>query len=123
MDEQPVRFVEVYRPRTAAQAHLLKNLLENEGFTVHIENELLQGLAGELPMGWASAPRLLVPDSEETPARAFLAHTHPEPSAPDSEEDSDEEQTRCLACGADLPEDEDRCPKCGWSFQDQGDAG
>lgn len=24
----------------------------------------------------------------------------------------------CLACGAAMPEDEDRCPACGWSYDD-----
>src|SRR5947208_11659602 len=54
------RFVEVYRPRTAGKAHLIKNLLEEEGFTVLVENEYLQGVSGEIPGGWATCPRILV---------------------------------------------------------------
>ena len=60
VDDLNQQFVEVYRARNAPQAHLLRGTLEEAGIAVRIEGELLQGLAGELPMGWASAPRVLV---------------------------------------------------------------
>ena len=34
----------------------------------------------------------------------------------DHEEDEDE--STCLACGAQLPDDADRCPACDWSWAD-----
>ena len=113
------RFVEVYRPRTAGKAHLIKNLLEEEGFTVLVENEYLQGVSGEIPGGWATCPRILVEASRALEARAFLERSLVDESS-DEEEDTETDEGRCLACGAELPEDEERCPACGWSYQDEG---
>ncbi len=39
---------------------------------------------------------------------------------PDTDEDDDEDETGfCLACGEELPEDESKCPSCGWSYDDE----
>ena len=113
------RFVEIYRPRTAGKAHLIRNLLEEEGFTVLVENEYLQGISGEIPGGWATCPRILVEASRALEARAFLERSLVEESS--DEEDAEADEGRCLACGAELPEDAERCPACGWSYQDEGE--
>jgi len=111
-------FVEVYRPRTAGKAHLIRNLLEDEGYKVLVENEYLQGISGEIPGGWATCPRVLVEASQALAARAFLERSLVEES---SDEEAGVEEGCCLACGAELPDDEERCPACGWSYQDEGE--
>jgi len=36
---------------------------------------------------------------------------------PDEDEEEEEDVTKCLACGTTIGEDEDTCPKCGWSYE------
>jgi hypothetical protein len=66
------RLVEVYRAKNSPQAHLLKSALENSGIPALVEGELLQGALGELPIGWSSAPRILVDESDAAQARVLL---------------------------------------------------
>jgi hypothetical protein len=113
-DETDRQFVEVYRARNAPQAHLIRNTLEDAGIAVRLENEILQGLAGELPMGWASAPRVLVEADRAAEARTLIERF--DVPAPAEEEGT---STRCLACGAPMSEDEETCSACGWSYEDQ----
>jgi hypothetical protein len=64
--------VEVYRAKDSPQAHLLRTALEDAGIRALVEGDLLQGAVGELPLGWASAPRIMVEECHATQARAFL---------------------------------------------------
>jgi hypothetical protein len=66
------RLVEVYRAKDSVQAHLLRSALEDEGIRAVVEGDLLQGALGEVPVGWSTAPRLLVEESEAAKARALL---------------------------------------------------
>ncbi len=59
----------VYNAASAQQAHLLKNILEEMGIVAHVTNDALQGAAGELPLGWAVAPRVVVAESDSEQAR------------------------------------------------------
>jgi hypothetical protein len=118
------RFVEVYRARNIALAHLLAGLIEQEGIPVQIENDLLQGAVGDIPMGWSTIPRILVEAHNGLRARAIAeefdanqATTHVDSEFGANETDS----ANCLSCGKPLPEDEDRCPACGWSYDGQGE--
>jgi hypothetical protein len=115
MDSEDTDFIEVYRARNSAQAHLLANELQNAGFTVQVDNDLLQGALGDIPVGWSTAPRLLVPRSQALRARALLEYREAELIQPPEEADPDE-GVRCLACGKTIPDDEDTCPACGWSY-------
>lgn len=51
---------QVYRAANAQQAYLLKSLLEDEGISAHVVNDLLQAAGGDLPLGWVSLPQVLV---------------------------------------------------------------
>src|SRR4051794_35383432 len=88
--------VELYRARGPAEAHALRIRLEEAGIVVHIDNELLQGVVGEVPGGWVTAQRLLVNGAQIEHARSlldeFLARA----------DDATDETTglRCLACRA-----------------------
>jgi putative signal transducing protein len=114
--DTPDRFVEVYRTTTGAQAHLLRNLLDDAGIEAQVENDLLQGVAGEIPLGWATAPRVLVPAHQQAEARAVIERFRTSPPPPQRAR-SVEDGTSCLACGAAIPEDADSCPRCRWSYE------
>lgn len=66
------RPVEVYRAKDSLQAHLLRSILEEEGIPALVDGDMLQGAVGELPAGWASAPRIMVEERNATQARALL---------------------------------------------------
>jgi hypothetical protein len=66
------RLVEVYRAKDSLQAHLLRSALEAAGIHALVEGDLLQGAVGELPVGWSSAPRIMVEEHDATRARTLL---------------------------------------------------
>ncbi|HJZ56080.1 MAG TPA: DUF2007 domain-containing protein [Gemmataceae bacterium] len=108
--------VTIYRASGLPEAHAVRLLLEQAGIPVRIDNELLPGVVGELPMGWVTAPRIIVARSQEAAAREvvgqFLRRPRERPG-PGGKQDSD-----CLACGADMGE-EDVCRACGWSYREE----
>jgi membrane protease YdiL (CAAX protease family) len=110
--------VEVHRARSLPEAHALRLALEREGIPVFVDNEMLQGAVGELPAGWATAPRLLVAPEHADAARALLAQFLRPAAEPDEGGLTPES---CLACGA-LMGDADACPKCGWTYAPEGTA-
>jgi hypothetical protein len=65
-------FVEIYRPETSVQAHLLRDQLEQAGIAARVDGEFLQGAMGGLPLGWSAAPRVLVAESDAAAARKVL---------------------------------------------------
>src|SRR5205807_1000536 len=101
--------VEVYRARGLPEAHALRLHLEQSGVGVHIDNELLQGAVGELPMGWATAPRIMVRRADEPSARALVEEFIAERPARRGT------SLHCLACGATMGE-ADTCPACDWTY-------
>jgi len=66
------KLVAVYRAKDNTQANLLRSTLENAGIRAMIDGDLLQGALGELPAGWASAPRIMVDEDDATNARSLL---------------------------------------------------
>ena len=64
------RLVEIYRAKDGIQAALIKNMLEDAGIRVRIEEDLLQGAYG---LGYLS-PRIVVFESDAAQARALLAN-------------------------------------------------
>ena len=113
MADAPDDLVEVYRAQGLAEAHAIRILLDAEGIPARIDNEHLHGAVGELPAGWATAPRVLVPRTAEPAARAVLARAKQESSRAGGDEGPD---FRCLACRAVMGE-ADACPACGWSYR------
>jgi hypothetical protein len=109
--------VELYRARGADEAHVVRALLEQAGIPARVDGELLGGIVGEVPFGWVTAPRLMVPRGRLEAAEAVLADFlggpagTPRPPAAGGEGD-----LRCLSCGADMGEAE-TCPACGWSYE------
>jgi hypothetical protein len=109
------KFVEAYRARNLPEAHMMRMALEESGIRVQIEGELLQGAVGELPIGWVTAPRILVEESQIAAARQIIKKLEVQGGA-GSQEDEREEATRCLACGKEMAEGETTCQSCGWSY-------
>jgi hypothetical protein len=104
--------VELYRARGADEAHALKAHLEAAGIPARVDGELLGGVVGEVPFGWVTAPRIMVPRGRQEVAETVLADFLA--GSPAAGGESEEEQ-RCLVCGGDMT-DEPVCPACGWSF-------
>ena len=147
MDLVDVKFVEAYRAGHAIQAHAIKHALEDAGISVMIEGEALQGAIGDVPAGWSSAPRLMVPESQLEAAFEVIRQTDHSNEAEghlslnetaavgvaamlgwvgigliaDSDSlsapNEEAEMTRCLACDAVMAELESACPSCGWTYE------
>lgn len=119
MDSSDPNFVEVYRARNLPEAHAIRIKLEDAGIKVRIDGELLQGVVGELPMGWATAPRILVESAQAVPARQIIRTVDlRDDTAADEEAD---EPTACLACGHLMTEADSKCPACGWAYEGEED--
>ena len=112
----PRERVEVHRARGLPEAHAIRLMLEREGITAEIDNEFLQSAVGELPMGWSTAPRILVGPAHEAAAADLIHGFLQRLGQAREDEESDEGPLRCLACGALMAEAE-ACPKCGWSYE------
>jgi hypothetical protein len=115
------KLVEIYRARNLPEAHTIRIALEEAGVRVLIEGELLQGVVGDLPPGWNTAPRIVVEESQVSAAREIIerANVHKCAQPPEGESVA---VTHCLACGHVMDEIEVKCPSCGWSFQEQQEA-
>jgi hypothetical protein len=109
------KFVEVYRARNLAQAHAIRLALEAAEIPVQIQGELLQGAMGELPLGWNTAPRIEVEESQVEAARAIIATVDSEDHIRSDHENA-EDIPHCLACGAEMDDAGIRCASCGWSY-------
>jgi hypothetical protein len=68
MSDQPTV---IYTAANPLEAHELKNLLADEGIEAYVINDALQAVTGEVPMGWATAARVLVAEQYAVRARAL----------------------------------------------------
>src|SRR5260370_33803511 len=59
--------------------------------------------------------KLQVPSDQVEKARDLLEEMR-EKASRHSRDEEDGAGSECLACGAKIPEDQSRCPKCGWSY-------
>lgn len=124
MDENPLdesRFVEVFRAKDSPQAVILKQLLEDHDIPVMVEGELLQGVVGELPMGWSTSPKLLVEESHADAARELILGYEGQEidrvrAEPDEDSSDADDENVCLSCGKAMSEVENKCAACGWSY-------
>jgi hypothetical protein len=107
--------IEVYRAKNLPQAHMIRIALEEAGIHANIDGALLQGAVGDLPIGWPTAPRILVDQTDAALARSIIDRVDDETLARSDDDDLD--VTHCLSCGAVMPEGNPRCPACGWSYQ------
>jgi len=121
--------VEIYRAASFAEAHAIRLAVEQAGIACVVDGEDLQGALGELPMGWATSPRLLVKSSDAIAARKLIdaAEVGPHESGKQSgaatsdSSEAAEETLACLACGKPMSATTDRC-SCGWTYRDDAAA-
>lgn len=100
----------LYKASSLADAHLLRDLLEEDGLDVCIVNENLHSLIGELPFGMV-LPEVWVKDSRHVfMARAVLEEYLKRKAKPVTGERS------CAACGEQNPENFEVCWKCRRPF-------
>lgn len=61
------RLIEIYRAKNTFEAHLMKAALEDAGIRVQVTGDFLNGAIGDIPVGWNTAPQILVmePDAEQ----------------------------------------------------------
>jgi membrane protease YdiL (CAAX protease family) len=110
--------VELYRARGLPEAQALLFRLEHVGIAARIDNEMLQGIVGDVPVGWMTAPRVLVLRRDFDAANRILEEFPP--AARPLTDEADDRTLRCLACGA-LMGTGNVCPACGWSYTTDSD--
>ncbi len=115
MEEQLVT-VETYQFLPEAQAAKLQ--LEGNGIRVFLAD------AEVVNMDWLLGNaigniKLQVPRDQAERALALIEQIRDQAGKRRDAKDHAEE-TECLACGAKIPEDQSRCPSCGWSYADEG---
>lgn len=115
--------IELYRCKNLPEAHAIRAVLEDAGIAADVDGEMLQGVAGEVPFGWNTAPRVMVSaDQAEDAAglvRKYLALQ--QANAERRSETGDDDADHCLSCGEELAEDEVACAACGWTYEDEED--
>src|SRR6266700_1961909 len=84
----------IYTAANLPQAHILRNLLEDLGIPATVTNDAVQQAVGDIPAGWATAPRVVVAEEHAELARRvaleFDAHGHESPRDDEVTEDSEE---------------------------------
>jgi hypothetical protein len=91
----------VYAAKDPPDAHLMVAYLAAHGIDAEVEGEALWGARGDLPLGSAAAPQVLVDDADADRARELIT-TRPK------------HQSHCTVCGYDLTGlPQPRCPECG----------
>jgi len=120
MTEEPNDdLVELYRARGLPEAQALFFRLEEAGIAARIDNELLQGVIGEIPAGWNTAPRVLVAGRHLAAAQEVLRGFLPPAGGPLSGDDGGD--LHCLACAAPMGT-ADTCLVCGWSYEPEANS-
>jgi membrane protease YdiL (CAAX protease family) len=107
-------FVELFRAGSLFEADELVLALADAGMPARIENELLQGGLGELPPGWDTLPKVMVPEQRLSEARVIQVQLQAAVSARASQDDC------CLACNEPMLNVE-TCESCDWSWNDNND--
>ncbi|HEV3119322.1 MAG TPA: DUF2007 domain-containing protein, partial [Gemmataceae bacterium] len=94
--------VEIYRAKNLAQAYMIRIALEEAGIHADIDGALLQGAVGDLPIGWPTAPRILVEQADAALARSLIDRV--DDAAPAEPDEDNLDVTHCLSCGAVMPD-------------------
>jgi membrane protease YdiL (CAAX protease family) len=76
----------------------------------------MNSAVGDLPLGWPTAPRILVDTSQTLAAQKIIEQRENQTGA-EPENDEQDEDIHCLACGKEMAEGEVKCRSCGWTYQ------
>lgn len=71
----------VYRAAHPLEAHMVANFLKEAGLPATVDGDYLTGL-GDLPMGWTTAPRVLVCEKNAVAARTMIEAAQAEDDGP-----------------------------------------
>ena len=95
----------IYTAANLADAHLVRNMLQQAGIAVHIFNEYAMAAMGEMPIGSAYPQVWISQLHQEQHARAVIA---------DYEQRSPETSIKhCAPCGEANPGEFELCWNCG----------
>lgn len=119
----PEEFVTVATFTTLPAAEAARLMLETEGIPTML------GDAEMVSMDWllgnaVGYVKLRVPSSRADAAAGLLEQVEAErrrrraEAANDTDEWPVSDAMACLSCGTAMPEEEHRCPACGWSYAD-----
>ena len=99
----------VHIARTLADAHIVKDVLEDHGFACVLKGEHLVGLRGEIPFDADSLPSVWVPESQAERAIRVVTDAQGGPSeagdwiCPNCDEEIEGQFTDCWQCGTPRP--------------------
>ena len=95
----------IYTAANLADAHLVRDLLQQAGIATHLFNEYAMAALGEVPMGSAYPQLWITQLHQERHARAVIA---------DYEKRSPQTSVKhCFACGEISPGEFELCWNCG----------
>ena len=95
----------IYTAANLAEAHLVRDLLQQAGVAVHVFNEYAMAAMGDVPMG-AACPQLWISQpQQEQHARAVIAEYEKRPPTTTIK--------NCFACGEANPGEFELCWNCG----------
>lgn len=104
MPDQPT---EIYAAATPFEAHELKNLLAEDDIEAVVVNDALQAAAGEVPLGWATAARVLVAEQDAERARKIAEEFDRQMVAARRDRRAERDEAR------ETPITYAACPRCG----------
>lgn len=91
------RLIEIYRATNTFEAHLMKAALEDAGIRVQVTGDFLNGAIGDIPVGWNTAPQILVMETDAEQARKVIdeieAIQRGKEGSPDLEAESSDESS------------------------------
>jgi len=101
--------------RFTAKAEFAKWALEQEGIPAFVSDGNL--VTADWFFGNAIGyVKLQVPRSQ-VPAALDAFERNPELLDSRGADEAEDAPDKCLECGESLPDDSDRCPSCGWSYE------
>ena len=95
----------VYTAANLAEAHLVRDLLQQAGVAVHVFNEYAMAAMGDVPMGSAYPQVWISQLHQEQHARAVIAEYENRPITTTIK--------NCVACGEASPGEFELCWNCG----------
>lgn len=100
----------LYRASSLAEAHILRDLLEEDGLSGCLVNDTLSSLAGELPLGMMMPEVWVKDDRDLFMAKAVLREFL------ERQETAEGAERRCDACGELSPGNFELCWRCQRPF-------
>lgn len=102
----------VYSARDEIDAHLARNLLDENGIEAIVQAQALSGILGAIPVSEETLPSIWVRDEDEPRALELLSHMkagEPPPAR------ADQHPWTCPKCGEQIEGQFTECWNCGTS--------